>query len=883
MCRLSVFFCLACGFAICSDAVSGTLGEVQGVVSDSFGRPLSPVSILVVGTDWGTVSQPDGTFEVDLPEGYYSLDFLMKGYTAVRVDSVHVRAGEKVYVPVRMKMEILRVQMPVLAVRASKPLIEPSRTETVHRVKAVDLASMPVDDLLEAIDLKAGVIAQAGELHFRGGRAGEVMYQIDGVPVKDPLSGASATLATLAVAESEVLLGGLEAKYGNAQSGVVNFVTKEGGSRFSGEIRYVTDDFGSPRSTYENFDRAFVGFGGPLGSYGTWYASVEGTWSDSYPATRELRSAHRFLDLVSLRARKVNTVRLQCKLALKPTASTKLTLELISNRSNRDRYYHMWSRDGYVVVYVDTLQTGEVGIRHGGLERDSIPGSIYYNAAAHTPNVAETFAHWRIALSQTLGSSGWYSLKLSKQHFYMDDRVNGKRPWEYDGARDMDFWYDYRSGSYSPFFVVWGDYPRLATRDTRTYSARFEMGLSGEGWEGEWGWGLRYNDMRYEEIVRPYATDASGAIGSQHTRYHCYNPEGEAYVQASIEYEGMLLKPGVRLDYFRMADQIPISEAPGRVLTQVSPRIGLTYPISDRDVFSFHYGRFCQLPNRSYLFDRRDARAGGIAGNPQLSTEMTISYQAGVQHLFSRTLAVSLSVYYKDIFGLIAAERVRDVSGVDLQYRWVNRDYASAKGIEITISRGHSRTFRFEVSYTYSLATGTASDPEAAAVRDFLYIPTSEQPLDWDVRHSLSLSVFLSQPGSWGCSFLWSYHSGFPFTPIGRDTRRVDPMMENSRRLPSCTDLGVQFEKYFKLAHGSLRFFLQARNLLDARNIALLAPPNWPAPPSRVDYTVYYTETGMAGGAYLVGEGGREHYVPLDDPRVFAPPRVIRAGLGVEF
>jgi len=94
-------------------------------------------------------------------------------------------------------------------------------------VLSEDLSSLPVYELEEAINLKAGVIARGGQLHFRGGRAGEALYTIDGVPVRDPLRGGGVSLATLALEDSEVLLGGLDAKYGNAQSGIVNYRTKE--------------------------------------------------------------------------------------------------------------------------------------------------------------------------------------------------------------------------------------------------------------------------------------------------------------------------------------------------------------------------------------------------------------------------------------------------------------------------------------------------------------------------------------------------------------------------------------------------------------------------------------------------------------------------------
>ena len=55
------------------------------------------------------------------------------------------------------------------------------------------------------------IVAQGGELHFRGGRGGEVKFQFDGVEVSDPLFGQNASIANLAVAGTDILSGGFDA------------------------------------------------------------------------------------------------------------------------------------------------------------------------------------------------------------------------------------------------------------------------------------------------------------------------------------------------------------------------------------------------------------------------------------------------------------------------------------------------------------------------------------------------------------------------------------------------------------------------------------------------------------------------------------------------
>jgi hypothetical protein len=320
---------------------------------------------------------------------------------------------------------------------------------------------------------------------------------------------------------------------------------------------------------------------------------------------------------------------------------------------------------------------------------------------------------------------------------------------------------------------------------------------------------------------------------------------------------------------------------------QFSPRVGIAYPISDRDVFSFHYGRFYQIPDRQYIFDNRNS-FDRTRGNPNLTNQTTVSYQAGIQHLFNDVISGQFSVYYKDIFGLLTTEERATLGSVGNVRTWVNKDYASARGFEATLTRRFANGFSGEINYGFGVATGVASDPAAQAVQTFTYLPISEQPLDWDVRHRISVQFTMAEAGNWLSSFIWQYDSGFPYTPWGRNTRDLKPEVQNSRRLPGTTSLDVQVEKYYQVWGQRFKIFLQGRNVLDTQNITDLSPQNWPDVPGRSanDYAIYYTETGKAGGAYVgddVNGDGVGDWVPVHDPRVFGDPRSIRMGLSYSF
>ena len=119
--------------------------------------------------------------------------------------------------------------------------------------------------------------------------------------------------------------------------------------------------------------------------------------------------------------------------------------------------------------------------------------------------------------------------------------------------------------------------------------------------------------------------------------------------------------------------------------TQFSPRLGFAFPITERDGFSFYYGRFAQFPDRANLFASQQVVGNlGTLGNPNLDAETTMTYQAAIQHQFTDYLAGSFAIYSKDIYDLISATRVTDAETGNTLYRYINKAYASARGVELS-------------------------------------------------------------------------------------------------------------------------------------------------------------------------------------------------------
>ena len=281
-------------------------GTVSGNVIDNDGLPLSGVLVIINEAGLSSITDATGSFTIrTVPAGAHAVRALKMGYETVERTGVVVEAGRTTTLRFTLRSTSVGRTREIL-VEGRRGFIQKESSTTRQTVRREDMESLPVDSIKEAIGLKAGVVLQAGELHFRGGRGNEVLYQIDGIPVRDPLGGRAVDVAAGALSEAEALLGGLDAEYGNAQSGVVNISTREGGPRFSGQVTSSTDDTCATDTTVDNLDRIEVGIGGPLVPRLTWFTSFQGTFQDTYLRTSGRRPRGTLLDCIKLATRREN-------------------------------------------------------------------------------------------------------------------------------------------------------------------------------------------------------------------------------------------------------------------------------------------------------------------------------------------------------------------------------------------------------------------------------------------------------------------------------------------------------------------------------------------------------------------------------------------------
>ena len=887
---------------VTAPAFGQATGRITGTVTDAKnGAPLPFANVSVIGTAYGNITNQLGEYVIDyLPVGTYVVQVSYMGYDTSRMSDVVVEPDRSTTVNISLDEKALVADE--IIVEAERPLVDVEKTTTTRRMDDEEVKVRPISTVAEAVATQPGVVLVDGELHVRGGRASEVKYYVDGIAITDAASGTGGLEVSLSsLSGFDLLSGGFDAEYGNVQSGVVNLQTREGGRQFSGELKYMTDDYGAPERTYDNYDNILFGLGGPLFTERVrYYVSGEGRFSDTYLRTNKEREREDVWGkLLNLKVPNRQSVMgsTQAKLSLIVTPTRKLTAEYLTSKTVRDYYFHNYSRTGYWSVEHEDWS-------HAALDSTYYP----YNAAEHTPGSDDRFTTQKLVWRDNVSPTMFYTVKVARfesdEKYWLHENPNDYW-WEayVGGAKTLDEDSDNDLNPEPGYYRTWGD--NLGWTLDKTSATTFKADVTNQPNEihqMKSGFEVIYNTLDVTRLslatLIPSAGDAADSNfqffnwdrarntseRTQHNIFKGFPAHGAMYLQDKMTHEGMIVRAGLRLDWSDPGATSDVGRTQiwrERVNAVISPRLGIAHPISDRDALHFHYGRFYQMPHLTALYEADEnidsAPAGRVIGYSGLEPEVTTSYQFGAEHQFSQNLAMDVTGFYKDIFGLLATEEYSRGATQGSVYPYVNKDYASVKGVEFKLTKRFANFFMGNFSYTWLQATGVSSDENQGAQAEAIGLPRQplkEIPLDWDERHSLSGFIFVSDPGNWEVTFDYNYGSGTPYTPSVLGQKVIPPESVNSGSRPSHQNLDIRGTKKYKLYGQEFSLFFEAHNVFDKKNLRGLG----------TNGAEYYTMTGNLGGAFVeTGPDGRERLKPLNDPSVFTEGRWISVGIAVDW
>ncbi len=800
---------------------AGTTGKLSGKVKDlETNEPLVGAIIMLQNTNLGAATNINGDFVVlNIPPGKYNIKISFIGYETVIMQNVSITVDQTTVLNISLKQESVKVNEVVVTART--PLIQKDLTSSISVINRDEIEALPVSTFTDLLSLQSGVVGSGNNLHVRGGRSNEVAYMIDGMLVIDPLLGGLATQVNNdAIQEMSLLSGTFNAEYGNALSGVVNIVTRDGGDNFSGKLEFRTSEFGIKRYSDLHESRINGNVSGPIFSNLKFFIAAEQDKRGSYlPFGYNVDKS--FFS----------------KLTFTGINNIKLSFSNRGSSGKRQNYNHQFK---YIPEQYLRRRT------------DSWQSSLF--------------------LTHTIKNNFFYDLKLSyfNQGFYSGI---DKDTSQYLSTSQREY---LPIGNGFEFFSK-ADPLELIDSRTITYDTKLDA-----VWQinniNEVKFGLSYkkHNLKYFYIYDPkrnfpykdnYKTDPFEFAG---------------YIQDKIELPYLVINLGLRFDYmnanitFRNNPLDPNSLVKAKPRSQLSPRVGIAHPISDRTKLHFSYGHFFQNPDFQYLFENNQYDLNvrePLIGQPGLDAQRTISYEVGIAHQFSDRIAINLTTYYKDITGLIGTRYYFPFQdGRFIGYTlYVNEDYANVKGFEINLDIRPDRYFSGGLSYTYSIAKGSASSETEQ------YPGTQESTLlyylDFDRTHLLNFSGTYTIPKEEGpvffgkhilddmdISLIMKFNSGAPYTPGGRD---VGFVIKNSLRRPSTYNIDLMIGKQIEIANKlKLRLFAEILNITDHRNILYV-----------------YRDTGEPDFTFE-GNHSKEW---MQDPSNFGPPRSIRFGATIRF
>ncbi len=173
------------------------IGSLFGIVTDrETGAPIPYANVIIVGTKMGGMTLTDGTFVINaVPAGVYTIKAMMMSYRPVEIHGVVVEAGITTRVDFQLEVTIVAKTQEIV-VEAELPQILVTESDVSHRLSENEIHKLPVDDVVEALALKSGIVKTGDQLHVRGGRSGAAVFQIDGTPAHDPFAPSTPSIDT---------------------------------------------------------------------------------------------------------------------------------------------------------------------------------------------------------------------------------------------------------------------------------------------------------------------------------------------------------------------------------------------------------------------------------------------------------------------------------------------------------------------------------------------------------------------------------------------------------------------------------------------------------------------------------------------------------------
>jgi outer membrane receptor protein involved in Fe transport len=727
--------------AFAPEAAAQARGKIAGTVTDAAtGEPLPGVNVLVVGTSLGAATDPDGDYFIaNLPLDTYAIKATFIGYRDVTVTDVEVQAGATTTIDIEMEEATMGMEGEIV-VTADRPLVERDNTTSSVRLESRELETRPTTEFTDVLTTLPGVDVVNGQVRVRGGTLDEVAFVVDGARARNPLNHNPYTRLNLSsIQEVEVITGSFNAEYGEAQSGVVNVITKEGRDEYElyvdsryeppGKRHFGTAFYDQSSSDYwENANARHVEWWientdqwvDPNGIAGSDPRSV---WTPEEAYQNYMDTHQPLTDYTDIPTYQVEVggggrVPLLNNLyffgSMKYRSEAPVFGNAFRDEGNfTDGTFKLTYRmpNGMKLTGSAFYGREEAGWGFGGTDyfwalNYGVDGRYAYNDFEGYP-YSQTNGQ-TLQFANVLNASTLYEIKLARVQAL---RSVGVFPGDSLGFEASDATRDNIRAVDANGNPIPGGYANRIGYHTTGYFFRYDDNnteWNAEGyissqlnkfWQVKAGADFSYYVLdHYNESKFPTRTDD-----------RTYRPyQGALYGQNKFEFGGLIVNAGLRFDFYNANDTLytdlfqPLNEEAEKEETslyaQLSPRLGVSHPIDENTVLHFSYGHFFQRPAFNDYGEGNDEVLGSlntflieetglpwVLANRDLRPRKTVAYEVGIERNFWDFFVIDVTGYYKDIRNTIRTITIETPEGV---YKTNgNGDYADVRGLELSLRK----------------------------------------------------------------------------------------------------------------------------------------------------------------------------------------------------
>ncbi|MEJ2055553.1 MAG: TonB-dependent receptor, partial [Calditrichaceae bacterium] len=328
-----------------------------------------------------------------------------------------------------------------------------------------------------------------------------------------------------------------------------------------------------------------------------------------------------------------------------------------------------------------------------------------------------------------------------------------------------------------------------------------------------------------------------------------------AYIQDKIEMLGFIANLGLRMDisdpntswadvgpfnkeYFSGSysqdANIEMKEVNADVY--LSPRLGISHPVTENSKIYFNYGHFKQMPPYEEIFRIGRSTNGSMQnyGDPTLDQAKTIAYQLGYDHSLFDAYLIQIAAFYNDISDQQDyTQYVDDRAGIGY-YRANNDSYEDIRGLEITLRKNNGVWFRGFTNFTYQVSTQggfgrptiTANPRDQQVLDQTTSLKYQQKPVP-QPRGNVNLTFLtpfdygpdilgLKPFSDWSINLLAEYRAGEHLTYNPNNVTGI----QNNVQVTDYSNFDLRINKAFDFNSITIMLYMEFRNLFNQKRLS---------------------------------------------------------------